>query len=72
MKVGIRVKPGSSVEKIVKEGDEYIIRVREKAIEGKANDAVRKLLAREFNVKVGDVRIITKKGRKKIVEILKS
>lgn len=70
MKIFVRVKPGSSLEKIEREGDEYIVWLREKAIEGKANEALRKILAREFHVSVKQVVVKTPTGRKKIVEIL--
>lgn len=69
MKLVVKVRPGSSVEKVVKEGDEYGVWVKEKAIDGKANEAVRKSLARAFGVPVGKITIKTPRARKKIVEI---
>jgi uncharacterized protein YggU (UPF0235/DUF167 family) len=70
MKIFVRVKPGSSLEKIEREGDEYIVWLREKAIEGKANEALRRVLAREFGVPRKDVVVKTPTGRRKVVEIL--
>lgn len=72
MKVSIEVKPGSKKGPLVeKESDGSLaVYVREKAIEGAANEAVIELLAEHFNVSKGRVRIISgAKSRSKVVEI---
>lgn len=72
MKIFVKVKPGSKQEKVSREGDEFVVWVRERAVEGKANEAVRKILAKEFGVPLAKVVIKTFSGRKKIVEIATS
>ncbi len=70
MIINVKVHPGSSKEKIVRDGNDCEVWLRQKAIEGKANLALVKILAREFGVGVKDVKVKTLSGRKKIVEIL--
>jgi len=54
----------------VKTGDDYIVRVKAQPMEGKANEAVIKLLAEYFRVTRSSVRITSGlSGRNKIVEI---
>ena len=48
--VDVYVKPGSKSPGIVREGNRVIVRVRERAHEGKANDACRAALARAAGV----------------------
>lgn len=69
MKLKIKLHPGSSQEKIEKivEG-EYGVWIKEKPIDGKANDFLVKLLRKYFKVK--NLKIISGlKSRNKIVEI---
>jgi len=71
MKISVRVTPNSKSESVeILENGSYRIKVREKPIDGKVNEKVRELLAKEFKARVRDVRIITKIGRKKVVEIV--
>ena len=59
MRVVVRVKPGSSKGPLVESDDEgLVIYVREKAIDGGANDAVVKLLAEHFGVAKSHVRVV--------------
>lgn len=56
----VRVKPGSSKGPLVEAGDDDILTVfvRERAIEGKANDAVERALAAHLGVPPSRVRIV--------------
>jgi uncharacterized protein YggU (UPF0235/DUF167 family) len=59
MRVVVRVKPGSSQGPLVESGDEgLVIYVREKAIDGGANEAVIKLLAEHYGVAKSHVRVV--------------
>ena len=70
MKIRIRVAPRSSRDEVVKTGDDYLVRVKAQPKEGKANEAVIKLLAEYFEVTRSSVRITSGlSGRNKIVEI---
>ncbi len=51
-------------------GDALIVAVAAPAVEGKANEAVRKALATAFNVRSRDVTIVTgERSRDKVVEL---
>lgn len=56
----VRVKPGSSKGPLVETGDDGVLTVfvRERAIEGKANDAVERTLAAHFGEPPSRVRIV--------------
>lgn len=56
----VRAKPGSSKGPlVVDEGDAgFVVYVREKAIDGKANDAVESALAAHFNLAPSRVRVV--------------
>jgi len=71
MKIFVKVKPNSKVEKIEKMGEaHFVISVKESALENKANFAVIKALADYFKVTISQVRIIYgKKAKNKIFEI---
>ena len=59
MRVVVRVKPGSSKGPLVESDEEgLLIYVREKAIDGAANDGVIKLLADHFDVSKSRVRVV--------------
>ncbi len=68
MKISIKLHPNSSQEKIVKiSKDEYEIWIKEKPIDGKANEELIKALKKYFkrNVKI----VSGFNSRKKIVDI---
>jgi uncharacterized protein (TIGR00251 family) len=70
MKIQVRVKPGSKTEELGREGDSFIVKVKEPAREGKANRAVIKLLAEHFGVPKSQVRILSGfKSRNKVIEV---
>jgi uncharacterized protein (TIGR00251 family) len=72
VKIRVNVKPNSKTEELTHEGDNFTIRVKEPAREGKANLAVIKLLARHFGIPRSRVRILSGlKSRNKIIEIAK-
>jgi uncharacterized protein (TIGR00251 family) len=71
MRISIKVKPRSKTEEVVGEGDSLIVRVKEPPIEGRANRAVVRLLARHFGVPESSVRICRGfKTRDKVIELL--
>ena len=71
MRVVVRVKPGSSKGPLVESDEEgLVVFVREKAIDGAANDGVIKILADHFDVPKSRVRVVRgHTGRIKQVEI---
>ena len=77
MKIRCKIKPNSKKGNLIRKatdenGDFYEIFVRDPAVEGKANLAVIKLLAKEFNVSKSRVSLKTgTKSRFKIFEIEK-
>ena len=70
MKIRVTVKPNSRNEEINQDGDSLIIKVKEPPKEGKANQAVIRLLARHFGVPRSQVRIASgSKGKHKVIEV---
>ena len=68
----IRVKPGAKREAVGgRWGDDaLVVAVAAPAVEGKANEAVRKALARAFGVRKQDVDVIAgERGRDKVVQV---
>jgi len=72
MRIAVRVKPGSKTESVEKaDNGEYIVRVKAPPVEGRANEAVRNVLAGYFGVPRS--RIVIKhgsSGKRKLVDIL--
>lgn len=71
MKIFLKVKPGSKQEKIEKISDNiFTVWVKEPPIEGRANEAVVKVLAEYFGVSKSQVRISHgATGRMKMAEV---
>ena len=70
MKIRVKVKPNSRTEEVSREGDSFIIKVKEPPKEGKANQAVTKLLAEHFGVPQSQVRILSGfRSRNKLIEV---
>jgi len=70
MKIQVNVKPNSKTEELSREGDSFVIKVKEPPKEGKANQAVIKLLAEHFGVPQSQVRILSGfRSRNKIIEV---
>ncbi|MBN2186218.1 MAG: DUF167 domain-containing protein [Dehalococcoidia bacterium] len=70
MKIQVKVKPNSKTEEVSHEEDSFVVKVKEPPREGKANQAVIKLLAAHFSVPQSQVRILSGfKSRNKVVEV---
>jgi len=70
MKIRVRVKPSSRTEEVSRENDSFIVKVKEPPKEGKANQAVIRLLAERFRVPQSHVKILSGfRSRNKVVEI---
>jgi hypothetical protein len=71
MKIQVKVKPGSKTEELSREGDSFIVKVKEPPREGKANQAVIRLLAEHFGVPQSRVRILSGfRSRNKVIEVV--
>jgi uncharacterized protein len=73
LKIQVKVKPRSKTEDVTREmdGSVYVVRVKEPPVEGKANKAVLRLLARHFEVSESRVRIVSGfSSKNKIVEVM--
>jgi uncharacterized protein len=70
MKFKVKVMPNANREEVVKQGDEYVVRVKVPPTEGKANEAVIQLLAAHLRVPKSTVKIVSGlTGRNKIIEV---
>ena len=70
MRLTVRVSTHASKDEVIRQGDEYVVRVRAVPQDNKANEAVIGLLAGHFKVNKQSVRIISGfTGRHKIIEI---
>jgi uncharacterized protein (TIGR00251 family) len=70
MKIQVKVKPNSKTDEVSQERDNFIVKVKEPPKEGKANQAVIKLLAEHFGVPRSQVRILSGfKSRNKVIEV---
>jgi uncharacterized protein (TIGR00251 family) len=70
MRIQVRVRPNSRTEEVSREGDGFIVKVKEPPREGKANQAVIKLLAQHFGVSKSQVRILSGlRSGKKVIEV---
>ncbi|UVS80922.1 hypothetical protein Actkin_04674 [Actinokineospora sp. UTMC 2448] len=71
MRFGIRVKPGARRTAVGgRHGDALVVAVQAPAVEGKANEAVRRAVADAFGVRARDVVIaVGERGRDKVIEI---
>jgi len=70
MKIQVKVKPNSKTDEVSQEGDSFIVKVRDPPKEGKANQAVIKLLAQHFGVPRSQVRILSGfRSSNKVIEV---
>ncbi len=71
MKISVKVKTNARKESVIKAGDAYTVSVTVLPEEGKANEAVIKLLAKHFAVAPSLVRVVSgHTAKQKIVEII--
>jgi uncharacterized protein (TIGR00251 family) len=71
VKIQVKVAPNSRTEAVIKDGERYLVKVKEPPKEGKANRATIKLLAEYFKVPKTSLRVVSGLSSKnKIVEIL--
>ena len=72
MKIAVRVQPRSSKEEVIADGDGLKVYLRESATDGKANEALRRVLGDHFNIAKSCVTILRgERSRNKIIEIIK-
>ena len=71
MRITVRVQPHSSLDKIVDDGEgSYRVYVRELPEKGRANEAVRHLLAKHFHCPLANVTVVLgRTAREKLVDI---
>jgi len=70
MKIQVKVKPNSRTEDVTQESGSFIVRVKDPPREGKANQAVIKLLAEHFGVPKSQVSIVNGlRSRNKVIEV---
>ena len=70
MKIKVKVKPGAKKEDLVKvSGNEFVVYLKERVEDGKANARLRNLLAKEFGVNAKQIIIKNPKSREKIIEV---
>ena len=70
MKIQVKVKPNSRTEEVSREGDDFVVKVREPPREGKANQAVITLLAEHLGVPRSQVRILSGfRSKNKVIEV---
>lgn len=72
--IRIKVKPNSKKGPLVENTEEgfFIVYVREKTIDGEANQAVIKLLAKYFNTNQSSIKIVKgERGKDKVIELLR-
>lgn len=69
MKIEVRVKPGSKQTAVEKQADgTFLVKVKERAVEGRANDAVMEAVADYFDVPKSALALVRgKKSRNKII-----
>ncbi|MGQ9545890.1 MAG: DUF167 domain-containing protein [Dehalococcoidia bacterium] len=71
MKIQVKVRPSSRTEELRRESDSFIVKVKEAPREGKANQAVIKLLAEHFGVPQSQVRILSGfRSKNKVIEVI--
>ena len=71
MKIQVKVKPNSKIEEVSQEGDSFVVKVKEPPKEGRANQAVIKLLAEHLSIPQSKIKILSGfKSSNKVIEIL--
>ena len=72
MKIFVKAKPNSRIEKLKKVDDKnFIVSVNEPPVKGQANQAIIKALSMYFKVPISKIRIISGyTSKQKIIEII--
>lgn len=72
MLIKIKVFPGSKKEEVIKKGeDSFEVKVREKPVAGRANEALFAILTQYFNVPRSKIKLLKgAKQRNKIFEVV--
>ena len=71
MKIQVKVTPNWNKDELSRDGDKFIVKVKEPPREGRANRAVVRLLAKHFGIPQSQVRIISGfRSRDKVIEVL--
>jgi len=71
VKIQVRVKPNSKSEEVNQDGDSLVVRVKAPPREGKANQAVIRVLAKHFGVPQSRVKILAgARSKDKFIEIV--
>ena len=73
MLIKVKAYPSAGKQEVIKKGeDSFEIWIKEKPIQGQANQAIKNILSDYFNVPINDVKLIRGfKQRNKIFEIKK-
>ena len=70
MKIQVKVKPNSKSEEVSQVGDNLVVKVKAPPREGKANQAVIRVLAKHFSVPQSRVKILGgARSKDKVIEI---
>lgn len=71
MKITVKVKPNSKEQNIIRNKDgSLLVRLKSPPVDGKANQELINILAKEFKVKKSQIKIKSgSSSRKKIIEI---
>lgn len=71
MKIFVKAKPKAREEEVLKvDENHFIVAVKEPPVDGKANEAIVRVLSEYFKIPKAQVRIISgQKSRQKIIEI---
>ncbi len=70
MRINVKVMPHSAREEVFKRGEEYVVRVRQAPEDGKANEAMLKLMAAHLKVPRASIKIVSGlTSRHKILDI---
>ncbi|MBM3321873.1 DUF167 domain-containing protein [candidate division WOR-3 bacterium] len=71
MRTGVLVKPGASADEVTRRADgTLVVRVRARAREGEANEAVVRVVARHFCIPKTGIRIVAgHRSRTKFLEL---
>jgi uncharacterized protein (TIGR00251 family) len=71
VRIRVSVKPGASTDEVTRLADgSLLVRVKARAREGEANDAVTRVVARHFRIPRTSIRIVSgHKSRSKLIEL---